>query len=71
MNGTWKITPSYRDSFYSHKMVYDEEKYIWTNYMKGVKPRHIRRAKRAILRRVRKFHAANEAIRKFNEAKEH
>lgn len=71
MNGTWEITSSDDYRFYPHKMVYKDEKYYCTEYMKGVKPRHIRRAKRDIKRRVRRYHATAEAIRAFNEAKEH
>lgn len=71
MNGTWEITSSDDYRFYPYKMVYTGEKYYCTEYMKGVKPRHIRRAKRDIKRRVRRYHSNDEAIRKFNEAKEH
>lgn len=71
MNGKWEITPSDDYRFYSHKMVYLVGSNRYTEYMKGVKPRHIRRAKRDIKRRVRRYHSNEEAIRKFNEAKEH
>lgn len=77
MNGTWTLSDANEDlsypylSNYLYKMVYLEGNFRYTEYLNDVKPRHIRRAKRAIVRRVRRNHATAEAIRKFNEAKEH
>ena len=71
MNGTWTLSPMMYRDFFSHRMVYEDGEYIYTEYMTGVKPRHIRRAKRSIKRSVRRHHARAEAIRAFNEAKEH
>lgn len=71
MNGTWGIKPYYDSYFYPYRLIYLDELGNTTGWeMPGIKPRHIRRAKRAITRYLRKERAARETIREFNEAKE-